>query len=141
GWNASLASIRVQISSRRVAAASAASSMLVRPEDSGPQTSVRHPRGRPSLRASTCAIPQETVSGAGRISRREAAVTPVSLDVRESCFKRATDLGSATKGKQRPSASMRTSEEDIGSSKKSGNAGGESLASGEGQSSVVSLFI
>src|SRR4029077_4197514 len=133
GWNASLASIRVQISSRRVAAASAASSKLVRPEDSGPQTSVRHPRGRPPLIASSCAIPQEIVSGAGRISRREAAVTPVSLGVRESCFKRTADLGSAAKGKPRPSASIRTSEEDIGSSKISGNAGGESLATGEGQ--------
>src|SRR5947209_7887065 len=71
--------------------------MLVRPEDSGPQTSVRHPWGRPPVRASIWAMPLEAVSGAGRISRREAGVTPAR--VAENCFKRFAEVERAAKGK------------------------------------------
>src|SRR5436853_7726055 len=97
GSKESLASMSVQISSRRVAAARADSMRLVRPEDSGPQTSVRHPRGRPPVRASIWAMPLEAVSGAGRIARREAGVTP--LRVAENCFKRFAEVERAAKGK------------------------------------------
>ena len=58
-----------------VAAASAAKSKVVRPEEAGPQISVRHPRGRPPVRASMAGAPLETISGAGRISSWEAGIT------------------------------------------------------------------
>jgi hypothetical protein len=58
-----------------VAAAKAAKSRVVRPEDAGPQISVRHPRGKPPVMASRAGMPLETISGAGRVSRREARIT------------------------------------------------------------------
>ena len=79
GSRASLASTTAQNSPRRVAAASAASSTVVRPEEAGPQISVRQPRGRPPVSASIAAMPLETISGAGRTASREAGVTPASL--------------------------------------------------------------
>ena len=79
GSRASLASTSAQHSPRRVAAASAASSKVVRPEDAGPQISVKQPRGRPPVRTSIATIPLDTISGAGRTANREAGVMPASL--------------------------------------------------------------
>ena len=79
GSRASLASTSAQHSPRRVAAASAASSKVVRPEEAGPQISVRQPRGRPPVRTSIATIPLDTISGAGRTANCEAGVTPASL--------------------------------------------------------------
>jgi hypothetical protein len=102
----------VQISSRRVAAPRADSSRLVRPEEFVPQTSVRHPRGSPPVKASNCAIPLEAVSGAERISRHEAGITPANFGIPESCCLRTADLCSVTKGEEWPMAS-RCAGEDI----------------------------
>ncbi len=66
-----------------VAAASAASNKVVRPEEAGPQISVRQPRGRPPVSASIAAIPLETISGVGRAANREAGVMPASLESAE----------------------------------------------------------
>ena len=97
GSRVSLASMRAQYSPRRVAAAKAASITLVRPEEAGPQSSVRHPRGRPPVRASSAAMPLLTISGAGRISSREAGVMlaggnfrPLIVDRRLSVELRST---------------------------------------------------
>ncbi len=93
GSRASLASTSTQHSPRRVAAASAASSKVVRPEEAGPQISVRQPRGRPPVSASIAAMPLETISAAGRTANREAGVTPASLasvKSRKSSLRRAT---------------------------------------------------
>jgi len=49
GWKESPASMSVQVSPRRVAAARVASNTLVRPEEVGPLISVRQPRGRPPV--------------------------------------------------------------------------------------------
>ena len=84
GSSASLASITTQNSSRRVAAARADKSKVVRPEEAGPQISVRHPRGRPPVRASMLEMPLETISGAGRISSREAGVMCANLGSEEA---------------------------------------------------------
>jgi hypothetical protein len=51
----------------------------VRPEEAGPQISLRHPRGSPPASSSISRIPLETISGVGRTSSRDAAVTPASL--------------------------------------------------------------
>jgi len=74
GSSASLASMSAQTSPQRVAWANAASRMLVRPEDAGPQISVRQPRGRPPVSISSSRMPLDTISGAGRTFRREAGV-------------------------------------------------------------------
>src|SRR6202140_4370397 len=79
GSSASLASTTTQNSPRRVAAARADKSKAVRPEEAGPHISGRHPRGRPPVRASMEGTPLETISGAGRILRREAGVIWASL--------------------------------------------------------------
>jgi len=78
GSKLSLASIRTQVSSRRVAAAIAASSRLVLPEESGPQISDKHPRGIPPLIASTSAMPVESISGLGLTSSRDAGRTSIN---------------------------------------------------------------
>jgi hypothetical protein len=74
GSSASLASTSPQTSPRRVAWVSAVRRMLVRPEEADPQISVRQPRGRPPVSASSSRMPLETISGAGRTSRRDAGV-------------------------------------------------------------------
>jgi hypothetical protein len=68
-----------QNSRRHVAAASADNIKVLRPEEAGPQISVRQPRGRPPVSMSMAAMPLDTISGAGRTASREAAVTPASL--------------------------------------------------------------
>src|SRR6185369_13559632 len=52
---------------------------LVRPEEAGPQISLRHPRGSPPASSSISRIPLETISGVSRTSSRDAAVTLASL--------------------------------------------------------------
>jgi hypothetical protein len=63
-----------------VAAASAESNNVVRPEEAGPQISVRQPRGKPPVSASISAMPLDTISGIGRTANREAGVIPASLE-------------------------------------------------------------
>jgi len=81
GSSASLTSTSAHASLRRVAAASVASNMLVRPEEAGPQISVMHPRGRPPESSSISGMPLETISGAGRTSRREAGEIPANFGI------------------------------------------------------------
>jgi hypothetical protein len=133
GSSASLASTSTQHSPRRVAAASAASSKVVRPDEAGPQISVRHPRGKPPVRASIAAMPLETISAAGRTANCEAGVTPASLasvEVEKArCGGRPSVQGPAPEGcgqtsapssiktKGRPwAAEVETTAEDIDSS-------------------------
>jgi len=73
----------------RVAAASAESSRLVRQKNQGPQTSVRHPRGRPPVRVSPVRFRWKLVFWGGPCSMREAGITPASLGRTESCFMRS----------------------------------------------------
>jgi hypothetical protein len=79
GSKASLASTSAQTSPRCVARASAKSKTLVLPDEAAPQISVRQPRGIPPVSKSSCGMPLETISGAGRTSRREAGTTGASL--------------------------------------------------------------
>jgi hypothetical protein len=81
GSNASLASTSAQTSPRWVARASARSNTLVLPEEAVPQISVRQPRAMPPVSESSCGMPLETISGAGRTSRREAGTTAASLEI------------------------------------------------------------
>src|SRR5882762_2219522 len=81
GSNASLASTRAQTSPRWVARASTKSNTLVLPDEAVPQISVRQPRARPPVSESSCGMPLETISGAGRTSRREAGTTAASLEI------------------------------------------------------------
>src|ERR1019366_5525833 len=129
-----------QNSPRRVAAASADSSKVVRPEEAGPQISVRQPRRRPPVRGSIAAMPLGTISGAGRTANREAAVTPASLaslkaagkiagttrcggcpspkgSAPEGCGQISATSSSLSKTKGRPwAAEVETTAEDIDSS-------------------------
>ena len=82
GSRLSLASIRTQVSSRRVAAAIIATSTLVFPQEAGPQISVREPRGMPPVIASTSEMPVESISGLGRTSSRDAGRTAPRLSER-----------------------------------------------------------
>ena len=75
GSKLSLASIRTQVSSCWLAAAIAASSTLVLPEEADPQISDRQPRGMPPVSASTSDTPVESISGRGRTSSRDAGRT------------------------------------------------------------------
>src|SRR5271169_1333017 len=81
GSKASLASTSAQTSPRAVARASAKSNTLVLPEEAVPQISVRQPRGRPPVSKSSCGMPLDAISGAGRTSRREAGTTAASLGI------------------------------------------------------------
>jgi hypothetical protein len=123
GSKASLTSTRAQASSRRVAAASAASSTLVRPEESGPQISVRHPRGNPLVSESSPRIPVGTISGAGLTSSREAGVTAASLGVCDSRSRTSADPDFDKKPGRRPKAisAQNKGEEDIWDLRISGN--------------------
>ena len=97
GSKASVTSTRAHTSCLCVAAARAATNTLVRPDEAGPKISVRHPRGSPPVRASIAWIPVETISGAGRASSRDAAVTPVNLGSAEKRSKSIAALFSGTK--------------------------------------------
>jgi hypothetical protein len=79
GSKASLESTSAQTSPRSVAWASAKSNTLVLPDEAVPQISVRQPRARPPVSESSCGMPLETISGAGRTSRREAGTTAANL--------------------------------------------------------------
>ena len=101
GSRASLASTTAQNSPRRVAAASADNMNVLRPEEAGPQISVRQPRGRPPVGASISAIPLETISGAGRMANREAGVTSASRASLKAAGKRLAGVD-APRQKARP---------------------------------------
>src|SRR5277367_2114333 len=78
--------------------------MLVLPEEAVPQISVRQPRAKPPVSASSCGMPLETISGAGRTSRREAGTTAASLGMaptwaKISADKRGADRGEKVKGR------------------------------------------
>src|SRR5580698_5983276 len=128
------------------------SSKVVRPEEAGPQISVRQPRGRPPVRPSIAAMPLDTISGTGRTANREAGVTPASLasvavekarcggrpSVHSPSVKSSAPEGcgqtsppsSLIKTKRRPwAAEVETTAEDIDSSGKfQGSSGVESPA-------------
>src|ERR1700687_3431663 len=87
GLNASLASTSAQTSPRWVARASAKSNTLVLPDEAVPQISVRQPRARPPVSESSCGMPLETISGAGRTSRREAGTTTASFEIAPTAAK------------------------------------------------------
>jgi hypothetical protein len=93
----------------------------VRPEEAGPQISLRHPRGSPPASLSISRIPLETISGAGRTSNREAAVTPASLGNAARRCKTCAGFFFAAKTTA-PSAGAEKSGEAIRTSKFSGNA-------------------
>src|SRR5580692_11558758 len=101
-------STRAHTSCRCVAAARAASNTLVRPDEAGPQISVKHPRGSPPVSASISRTPLETISGVGRTSNRDAGVTPASLGI---AAKRSKTSVPATPTK-RPTAAVETSGTD-----------------------------
>src|SRR6202142_4611963 len=79
GFNAALASTSAQTSPRWVARANAKSKTLVLPDEAAPQISVRQPRAKPPVSASSCGMPLDTISGAGRTARREAGTTGANL--------------------------------------------------------------
>ena len=126
GSNASLASTSAQTSPRWVARASAKSNTLVLPDDAVPQISVRQPRARPPVSESSCGMPLETISGAGRTSRREAGTTAASLGMAPtwakisavfrsavfSAVERGEDGGEKIKGRPM-AADEKTGEADI----------------------------
>src|SRR3981081_4021346 len=87
GSKASLASTSAQTSPRWVARASARSNTLVLPDEAVPQISVRQPRARPPVSKSSCGMPLETISGAGRTSRREAGTTAASFGIAPTAAK------------------------------------------------------
>src|ERR1700735_4913778 len=140
-----------QNSRRPVAAASADNIKVLRPEEAGPQISVRQPRGRPPVSVSMAAMPLDTISGAGRTASREAAVTPASLEsckgrvspvLSARCGGRASLKSSTPSGSGQTSASFslaktkgrlwaaeveNTAEDIISSEKISGNAGARKL--------------
>src|SRR5271170_2296281 len=105
-------STNAQASCRWVAAAKAANKTLVRPDDAGPHTSVRHPRGSPPVSASISRTPQETICGAGRTSNRDAGVTPASLGIADKRSKTSIDRAGAATGTKRPGAAVETSGKD-----------------------------
>jgi hypothetical protein len=126
GLNASLASTSAQTSPRCVARASAKSNTLVLPDEAVPQISVRQPRARPPVSKSSCGMPLETISGAGRTSRREAGTTAASLGMAPMWAKisavffavfAAVERGGENRGekiKERPmAADEKTGEADI----------------------------
>jgi len=89
--------------------------MLVRPEESGPQISVRHPRGSPPVSESSSRIPMETISGAGLTSSRDAGVTATSLGICDSRSRTSADPDFGKKPGRRPKAisAQHREEEDI----------------------------
>src|SRR5271170_6626136 len=101
-------STNAQTSCRWVAAARAANNTLVRPDEAGPQISVKHPRGSPPVSASISRTPLETICGVGRTSNRDAGVTPASLGI---AAKRSKTSVPATPSK-RPTAAVETSGTD-----------------------------
>src|SRR5579863_4366379 len=112
GLKASLMSTRAHTSCRWVAAAKAANNTLVRPDEAGPQISVRHPRGSPPVSASISRTPLETICGVGRTSNRDARVTPESLGSADKRSKANVGHAEATTATGRPKAAGETSGKD-----------------------------
>jgi hypothetical protein len=75
GSKLSVASIIAQTSWRRVTSAISDIVTLARPDDPCPTISVKAPRGTPPVNASSDAIPNGTMSGAGRTSNADAGLT------------------------------------------------------------------
>jgi hypothetical protein len=109
---ASLMSTSAQTSCRWVAAARAANSTLVRPDDAGPQTSVRHPRGSPPVSVSISRTPLETICGVGRTSNRDAGATPESLGIVDRRLKTSVGHAEAATATGRPKAAVESSGTD-----------------------------
>jgi hypothetical protein len=109
GLKASLISTRAHASCRWVAAARVANSTLVRPDEAGPQISVRHPRGSPPVSTSIAWTPLETICGMGRTSNREAGVTPASLGIADKRWQTSVDQTGAATATKRPGAAVETS--------------------------------
>jgi hypothetical protein len=109
---ASLMSTRAHTSCRRVAAAKAANNTLVRPDEGGPKTSVRHPRGSPPVSASISQTPLGTICGAGRTSNRDAKVTPASLGIADKRLKTVVGHAGTATAAGRPMAAVETSGKD-----------------------------
>jgi hypothetical protein len=82
--------------------------MPVRPDDAGPQISLKHPRGQPPVNASKARMPLETISGMGRTSKREAGVTWASFGTEDKTAPSFFSAGSATKMKGRLEAAKST---------------------------------
>src|ERR1019366_4505747 len=117
GSKTSLASTSAQTSPRSVARASAKSNTLVLPDEAVPQISVRQPRARPPVSKSSCGIPLDTISGAGRTSRREAGTTAASFGMaptraKISAVERGEERGEKIKGRLM-AADEKTGEADI----------------------------
>ena len=112
GLKASLMSTRAHTSCRWVAAARAANSTLVRPDEAGPQISVRHPRGSPPVSVSISRTPLETICGAGRTSNCDAGVTPASLGMADKRWKTSVDHAEAATPTGRPGAAIEISGKD-----------------------------
>jgi len=88
--------------------------MLVLPEEAGPQSSVKQPRGKPPVSESSSRMPLETISGAGRTSKREAGVTAAASFGSASKWASSASLERAGKIKGRPKAAdENTGEADI----------------------------
>jgi hypothetical protein len=138
GSKAFVTSTRAHSSWRCVAAARAASNMLVRPEEAGPKISVRHPRGSPPVSASIAWIPVETISGTGRILSRDAAVTPLSLGSAERRLRRSAHLSSGAKTTGRFIAAWKQTR---GEAIRPRNFRERRSRKASGESRVVSLFI
>src|SRR5580704_5714326 len=105
-------STRAHTSCRRVAAAKAANQTLVRPDEAGPQISVRHPRGSPPVSVSISRTPLETICGIGRTSNRDAEVTPASLGMADKCLKTSVGHAGAETATKRPGAAVETNGKD-----------------------------
>src|SRR5580704_19623370 len=105
-------STRAHTSCRCVAAARAANNTLVRPDEAGPQISVRHPRGSPPVSASISRTPLETICGAGRTSNRDAGVAPASLGMADKRSKTSVGHAATATVTGRPKAAGETSGKD-----------------------------
>src|SRR5271167_2591217 len=117
-------STNAHTSCRWVAAAKAAKNTLVRPDEAGPQTSVRHPRGSPPVSASISRTPLETICGAGRTSNRDAEVTPASLGIADKRLKTSADRsGAATAAKRHGAAAGTSGKDDMETSGFQGTSG------------------
>src|ERR1700690_3355386 len=90
----------------------AANKTLVRPDEAGPQTSVRHPHGSPPVSASISRTPLETICGLGRTSNRDAGITPASLGIADKRLKTSVGHAAAATAKGRPKAAVEISGKD-----------------------------
>src|SRR5271167_869362 len=131
-------STNAHTSCRWVAAAKAANNTLVRPDEAGPQTSVRHPRGSPPVSVSISRTPLGTICGVGRTSNRDAGVTPASLGIADKRSKTSVDQAGAATATKRPGAAVETSGKD--DMETSGFQGTSGPRAGSGASIYIRLL-